>query len=248
MNNILTHASEFGELRTMEVENEILFCASDVAKALGYLNERDAILRHCRGVVKHDTPTSSGIQEMSYIKEPDVYRLIIKSKLPQAEKFEAWVFEEVLPSIRKNGLYATPSKVEDILNDPDSFIKLLQSYKAEKDKNLELQASNSDLTVKNAIMAPKSDYFDEMVDRNLLTSFRETAKALEVKEKVFIKFLLDKKYIYRDKKGKLQPFAGKGDGLFANKECFNEKTSWRGTQTLITPKGRETFRLLTQGI
>ena len=108
----------------------------------------------------------------------------------------------------------------------------------------QLSAVNSVLTVDNQIMKPKAEYFDELVDRNLLTSFRETAKQLEVKEKDFISFLLDKKYIYRDKKGKLMPYADKNNGLFEVKECFNDKTQWSGTQTLVTPKGRETFRLL----
>lgn len=110
-----------------------------------------------------------------------------------------------------------------------------------------LKLTNSQLTVENQIMQPKADYFDELVDRNLLTSFRETAKQLDIKEKEFIAFLLEKKYIYRDKKGKLMPYADKNDGLFDIKECFNEKTQWSGTQTLITPKGRETFRLLFIG-
>lgn len=110
-----------------------------------------------------------------------------------------------------------------------------------------LKLTNSQLTVENQIMQPKADYFDELVDRNLLTSFRETAKQLNIKEKEFIAFLIEKKYIYRDKKGKLMPYADKNDGLFDIKECFNEKTQWSGTQTLITPKGRETFRLLFIG-
>ena len=101
--------------------------------------------------------------------------------------------------------------------------------------------------VDNQIMAPKAEYFDELVDRNLLTNIRETAKELKVKEKEFIQFLLDKKYLYRDKKGKLVPYAEKNKGLFEIKECFNERTNWSGIQTLITPKGRETFRLLLQG-
>lgn len=110
-----------------------------------------------------------------------------------------------------------------------------------------LKLTNSQLSVDNQIMQPKADYFDELVDRNLLTSFRETAKQLNIKEKEFISFLLEKKYIYRDKKGKLMPYADKNKGLFEIKETFNEKTQWSGTQTLITPKGRETFRLLFIG-
>ena len=80
--------------------------------------------------------------------------------------------------------------------------------------------------------------------RNLLTNFRETAKQLGVGEKKFINFLIEHKYIYRDKRGKLMPYADKNKGLFEVKETYNEKTKWSGTQTLITPKGRETFRLL----
>ena len=97
-------------------------------------------------------------------------------------------------------------------------------------------------------MAPKADYFDELVERNTLTNFRETAKQLEVGPKAFVTFLLERKYIYRDKRGKLLPYADKNDGLFEVKECFNDKTHWSGTQTLVTPKGRETFRLLCQGL
>lgn len=107
-----------------------------------------------------------------------------------------------------------------------------------------LNIAVSKLTVDNQIMKPKADYFDELVDRNLLTNFRETAKQLGCKEKNFVQFLIDRKYVYRDKRGRLMPYAKKNDGLFEVKECFNEKTQWSGTQTLITPKGRETFRLL----
>lgn len=93
-------------------------------------------------------------------------------------------------------------------------------------------------------MQPKADYFDELVERNTLTNFRETAKELGIPPKKFVNFLLDKKYIYRDKKGKLQPHEAKNNGLFEVKETFNEKTQWSGSQTLVTPKDRETFRLL----
>ena len=111
-----------------------------------------------------------------------------------------------------------------------------------------LKAANAELTVQNAIMAPKADYFDELVDRHLLTGVFETAKQLGVPPKKFTAFLLEKKYLYRGKKGKLMPYADKNNGLFELKECYNEKTEWKGTQTMVTPKGRETFRLLCQGM
>lgn len=112
----------------------------------------------------------------------------------------------------------------------------------------ERDARISALTVENEVMRPKAGYFDDMVDRKLNTGIRETAKELSVKEKTFVTFLLEGKYLYRDQKKKLQPYAQYVDDLFVLKECFNEKTNWSGTQLLITPKGRETFRLLCQGI
>jgi prophage antirepressor-like protein len=109
------NSEEFGEIRTAEIDGKPYFVGTDVAKALGYNNPRDAVSRHCKGVVKRDTPTSSGIQSMSYINEGDLYRLIMKSKLPSAEKFESWVMDEVLPTIRKTGSYQKPlTTVEQI--------------------------------------------------------------------------------------------------------------------------------------
>ena len=133
-------------------------------------------------------------------------------------------------------------QLENNWNSPEMVMS--RALKMAENQIKQLSAINSKLTVDNQIMKPKADYFDELVDRNLLTNFRETAKQLEIKEKEFIKFLLDKKYVYRDKKGKLMPYADKNNGLFEIKETFNDKTQWSGTQTLITPKGRETFRLL----
>lgn len=104
---------EFGEIRTVEVGEKIYFVASDVAKALGYVNDRDAISRHCRWVAKHDIPhpqSQSKILKVNVIPEGDVYRLITHSELPSAERFECWVFDEVLPILRKTGAYEMPKK------------------------------------------------------------------------------------------------------------------------------------------
>lgn len=95
----------FGQIRTIDENGKVLFCAKDVAEALGYSNTRDAINRHCRGVVKRDAPTSSGNQSMSFIPEGDIYRLAASSELPGADAFESWIFDEVLPAIRKTGTY-----------------------------------------------------------------------------------------------------------------------------------------------
>lgn len=242
--------SQFGQVRTIAENDKILFCAKDVAVSLGYADSVNAIKRHCRGVAKRHLIDNMGReQEMSFIPEGDVYRLIARSKLPAAEQFERWVFDEVLPSIRKTGGYIAG---EESMTDEELLSKALlvmrQKLEQREARIQSLAVENNRLTVENQIMSPKAQYFNELVDRNLLTNFRETAKELKIKERAFVGFLLDRKYVYRDKKGKLMPYEAKNDGLFEIKECFNDKTAWSGTQTLITPKGRETFRLLMQGI
>ena len=238
--------AEFGTIRTIEENGKVLFCGSDVAKALGYKNPTKAIADHCKGTVERRANDSLGRQQnMKFITEGDIYRLAAKSELPGADKFESWIFDEVLPSIRKHGAYMTPETLEAAIMNPDTLIKIATALKDEQEKRKALEIANSALTVDNQIMKPKADYFDEIVDRNLLTNFRETAKQLNVPPRKFVSFLIEKKYAYRDKKGKLQPYQQYVEsGLFCLKECLNEKTGWGGTQTLITPKGRETFRLL----
>ena len=106
------------------------------------------------------------------------------------------------------------------------------------------------LTTENQIMKPKADYFDELVDRNTLTNFRDTAKMLHIGQKYFINWLLERKFVYRNIKGKLQPYSqfiandSNGKGYFEVKEQKAKDDSWSGIQTLITPRGREAFRLL----
>ena len=126
--------AEFGQVRTIEIDGKILFCGSDVAKALGYSSPKDAISTHCKGATKHRTLTNGGEQDVKFITEGDVYRLITRSKLPSAEKFEAWVFDDVLPSIRKHGTYMTPSTLEQAIADPDFFIGLMTQLKKEREE------------------------------------------------------------------------------------------------------------------
>ena len=95
----------FGRVRTVEKDGKIYFCGKDIAVALGYSRPADAISAHCKGVAVLPTPTNGGVQSLKYIPEGDVYRLIVHSKLPSAEKFERWLFDEVLPEIREHGAY-----------------------------------------------------------------------------------------------------------------------------------------------
>ena len=115
MNEIQIFSSaEFGEIRTIEENGKIWFCGKDVAGALGYIRAKDAIASHCKGAVKQSTLTNGGIQQMLFISEGDIYRLITHSKLPKAEKFESWVFDEILPTIRKTGGYGNSNSGIDI--------------------------------------------------------------------------------------------------------------------------------------
>lgn len=233
--------SEFGEIRTIQKDDKVLFSGKDIAAALGYADPKKAIIQHCKedGVAIYPLIDSLGReQQAKFINEGNVYRLIAHSKLPNAQRFESWVFDEVLPSIRKHGAYLTDDILEQALTSPDFLIELANRLKSEK-------AKNAQLTVSNQIMQPKADYFDQLVDRNLLTGIRDTAKELGVKQNVFVNFLLDKGYLYRTKKGKLKPYSTYVEGgLFELKEFTNDKTGYSDLQTLITPKGKETFRLL----
>ncbi|HBF0928880.1 TPA: hypothetical protein KNP47_004004 [Clostridioides difficile] len=111
MNNLqIFEKLEFGQIRMAEIYNKPYFVGKDVAKSLGYKNTNDAILRHCKGVVKHEGFKINGIK-IALITEGDVYRLIVGSNLPNAEKFESWVFDEVLPTIRQTGQYQAQQHV-----------------------------------------------------------------------------------------------------------------------------------------
>lgn len=236
---------DFGEVRTLSIDGEPWFVGKDVADILGYTNPRDALAKHVDDEDKNTVAICDGTPgnpNTTVISESGLYSLVLSSKLPTAKKFKRWVTSEVLPAIRKHGGYIAG---QEAMTAEELMAKaLLVAQKTIADRDARISA----LQVEVAVAQPKAAYFDELVDRNLLTGIRETAKELGIKQKVFVDFLLNKKYLHRSKSGKLTPTAGRGDGLFEMKECFNDKTSWAGTQVMVTPKGRETFRLLCQGM
>lgn len=255
MSNIqIFNNPEFGEIRTIEQNGEPWFVLKDVCESFGEQNYRRVSARldeEEKGVSQIATP--GGMQNMTVVSEAGLYSALfamqpekargvdesyIAKRQEQLKRFRKWVTSEVLPSIRKNGGYIAG---QEQLTPQELMAKALLVA----NKTLaEREARISELTVQNNIMAPKAEYFDELVDRNMLTSFRDTAKELGIKPKTFVNWLLEKKFIYRDQKGKLMPREDKNNGLFEVKEAKNDKTQWSGVQTLITPKGRETFRLL----
>lgn len=248
MNEMIFKNPEFGQIRTVVIDSDAWFVGKDVALVLGYADVNKAIAMHVDDEDKKlndKTSPSFGQRGATLINESGLYSLILSSKLPNAKKFKRWVTSEVLPAIRKTGGYIPH---DEEMSDAEIMAKAFQisqrTIEEQHRKIGALEIEKSHLQVENQVMAPKADYFDELVDRNLLTNFRDTAKQLSIAPKKFVTLLLEKKYIFRDQKGKLMPYQDKNKGLFEVKECFNQKTKWSGVQTMVTPKGRETFRLL----
>jgi prophage antirepressor-like protein len=226
-------------VRTVMDGEVVWFVAKDVCAVLEIKNHSDALSRLSnkqKSVLGVSDPHGR-VQNTSVINESGVYKLIFRSNKPEAETFSDWVAEQVLPSIRKTGGY---------VNNDDLFVDTYLKHADEKTK-LIFRSTLETVRKQNeriSEMSPKAEYFDALVDRNLLTNFRDTAKELKVKERKFTKWLEEKKFVYRDSKSKLKPYAQFVDNLFELKEW--ERYGKSGNQTLITPKGRETFRLLLQ--
>ena len=237
MSKLITFENmKFGKLTVIEKDGEFFFISKEIAEKLGYANSRKAVLDHVdsedKGVTEWNT--LGGVQNVSIINESGLYSLILSSKLPQAKEFKCWVTKDVLTSIRKNGGYIKNqenlSKEEILAN----AVLLANNLIAEKDKVIEG-------------LEPKAKYFDELVDNNLLTNFRNTAKELHIPQKVFIQFLIDKEFIYRDKKNRLLPYAKNNKGYFEIKEWCRNDNDAVGIQTFVTPKGRHFLLLLIGG-
>ena len=241
MNKVTIFKYEENKLvRTMNINGEPWFVLKDVCDVLGLSTPARVAERLDSDEVSqaHLIDSMGRSQEMTIISESGLYNVILRSDKPEAKPFRKWVTAVVLPSIRKNGGYIAG---QEELSPQELMAKaLLVAQKTLTDRDARIK----ELTAQNQIMQPKAEYFDELVARNLLTNFRETAKELGIREKDFIGWLLDHKYVYRDQKNKLMPYAAKNNGLFEVKEGKGRHNDWAGTQTLITPKGRETFRLL----
>lgn len=176
--------TEFGQVRMVEVNGKPYAVGVDVAKALEYAYPSQAICNHCKGIVKLTIPSAGGIQETNVIPEGDIYRLISKaadqSKNPvikeKAERFESWLFDEVLPSIRKHGIYATDSVIDQVLGNPDFGIRLLSELKEEREarKELELQSAQQRQIIHE--LQPKATYYDLCLQNKTLLSITKIAK------------------------------------------------------------------------
>lgn len=237
---------EFGSVRTVEINGTTHFVAVDICKALGYADLQKAVRQHCRWVVKHTVPHPQNPNkqiEVNVIPEGDMYRLIMKSQLPSAERFEMWVCDEVLPTIRQTGIYA-PKVDSYMIEDP--IARAERWVEEQKEKRL-LEEKNQYLEETVEEQRPKAEYFDALVDDNLLTNFRDTAKELGLSQTEFVGWLLDKEYVYKDSHGIIKPYEPhRKRGLFAMKDFMNPNSGFTGVRTYVTVKGKNTFRLLLQ--
>lgn len=239
--------TEFGQIMILVEDGKELFPASQVAIALGYTNPRDAISKHCRCVVKRDVPHPQSIDktmDINFIPEGDLYRLIVKSQLPAAERFERWVFEEVLPTIRRHGMYATAPTLDAMLADPDTAIRLFSQLKDERAARQVAEA-----TV--AAQKPKVLFADAVAASNDCISVGTLAKLLkqngyEIGELRLYEWLRTNGYVIREKGRSYNRPTQRSmeQGLMAVRESTRVSASGNthiDAVTLITGKGQQYF-------
>lgn len=242
MNDIITFTYQNTNIRTVTTDDGTpLFCGKDIASILGYKDTTNALKLHCHGVVKHHPITDSlgRTQEARFITEPDLYRLITHSKLPEAEKFERWVFEEVLPSIRKHGMYATPATIEDMLANPDIMINALMCLKEERaaraKAEAEVEAQRPVAALGKAIETAEGDLTPSAFAKIL----SNTIKTMGPNK--FCRWLLDNNFAFRNGQGKIIPMQ---DAVNRGILILTERIDPAGKirpQLLVTPAGQSYF-------
>lgn len=228
---------EFGAIRTIVIDNEPWFVGNDVSRALGYKDLYSALRHNVDDEDKRLCPVSStsGTQETMVISESGLYSLIFGSKLEKAKEFKRWVTSEILPSIRKNGGYI--QNQEQMTPEQIVANALIVANKIIAEKEAKIVE-----------MKPKAEYFDNLIDSKLLTTFRDTAKELHIPPRQFTQWLIDNGYVYRDRHNMLKPYeTHRKSGLFQMKD-FSTPFGYSNVQTFVTVKGKETFRLLVGGI
>ena len=236
MNNIQIFNNEkFGRVRIiMSDENKPMFLANDVAKSLGYANPRKAIGDHCKGVTKRDPPTTSGVQVVSYIPESDVYRLVMRSKLPQAEQFQDWVCDEVLPSIRKTGGYMSAKETDTPEMIMARAVLVANDTIARQKQQLE-QAQKQ-----VAALAPKAELMDKVLDTDQKIDVGQAAKILNLPfgRNTLFQRLRERGIFFCNRNEPKQEYINRG--YFELKEKLidrNNHESFTVIKVLVTQKG-----------
>ena len=216
---------EAQQVRTVLIDNEIWFVASDVTRILGYANGKQAIIEHCKGVYKkYPLMTSGGMQELSIIDESGIYKLVLSSKKPNAVKFKEWVTDKILPSIRKTGSYSVSPKKELSIEEMTLLvIQNMQSKIADQSKQLEEQK-------------PKVEFAEKIVNTNNAISVRDFGKVIGIGEKKLFEWMRDNKLLM-DSNIPYQKYVEAG--YFKVIEWVLEAKNQVKFKTLITGKGQE---------
>ena len=234
MNELISFDNpEFGKVRSILLDGEPWFVASDVCAAIEV--DRTAVRRlddDEKGV--HLMHTPGGEQRLGIINEFGLYSLILSSRKPEAKAFKRWITHEVIPSIRKHGAYMTESLMDQVMQNPQMIYKMAESLLTERNRadrlNKELQAAK-----------PKAAYFDAFVHPGDCTNIRNTASELGIPQKEFVTWLLKKKVLYRDFNGQLLPYS-----TYLHRGCFIVRdfvqNGHQGVQTLFTPRGKDFVR------
>ena len=224
----------FGKIRTLTIDGEPWFVAVDVCRALEIGNPTDAMRR-----LDADERTLVSIEGASNglpvnaVNEPGLYTLILGSRKPEAKAFKRWITHEVIPSIRKHGAYMADSLLDALEAHPEAVPEYLNRLRSEN-------ARNRELTRRLRLALPKAEYYDAFVDPADCTNIRTTAKELEVPERRFVRFLLERRYVYRTPSGCVLPYAkSANDGLFCVRDYY--RNGHTGSYTLVTPKGKALF-------
>ena len=228
-------STEFGSIRVVEEDGKFLFCGSDVAKALGYSRPNEAVSTHCKGTVKRRTPTTSGVQEMLFIPEGDVYRLISRSKLPAAERFEVWVFDEILPSIRKYGGYMAG---QEVLTDAELLANaMLVANRVIEDRERQIK----ELMEENKELEEDANYTRTILRNPGLVTTNQIAKDYGMSARTFNKLLHSMGIQYKQGKQWLLYSPYQSKGYTASKTYdFTHKDGRKdvGMLTMWTQRGR----------
>jgi prophage antirepressor-like protein len=224
---------EFGAIRTVTEGEKPLFCAKDVALALDYAYPANAIQDHCKGVVVLSTPSPGGVQSMKFIPESDVYRLVMRSRLPGAERFQDWVVEEVLPAIRQTGRFEVA---------PATLPTYPEALRALADAVEQNEAQARLLEVKDAQLAeaaPKVEAYDRFLNDEGFSSIRETSLKLQIPEKKFVSACIDIGILQRGSDNKLMPRAPWNSEEFGYMRYVRAHDGFGNErfQTMFTPEG-----------
>ena len=238
MNNqlIVFENPAFGKVRTVLIDGNPWFVGKDVAVILGYSNTSKALADHVdpEDKLNNESLSSLGQRGGWLINESGLYSLILSSRMPKAKQFKRWVTSEVLPCIRKHGVYMTDSLMDQVMQNPQIIYQMAESLLNERSRADHLDAELQDAK-------PKAAYFDAFVNPRDCTNIRNTASELGIPQKEFVTWLLEKRVLYRDFSGQLLPYS-----TYLHRGCFivrdYVRNGHQGVQTLFTPRGKDFVR------